>query len=120
MVASLWASTAGHSGAPKLRVNRVRGGASGAHRPELEGIPNSQEGEDGSEDERVGADGRVDEEGLGEALVRKGPWNTRVLLCHSGSGSEVGSSYCPRRMEGSSACCLVKVSLKKKEKKKKR
>ena len=69
------------------------------------GIPSSLEGEDGSEDERVGEDEHVDEASPGAALMRMGPWNRRVLLSHSGSGFEVRSSYCPRRMGGSFVGC---------------
>lgn len=99
--ASPRASAGVRSGAPEPRVSTVHEGASEARRPGPVGIPNCLEGEGGSE----GEDEHVDEADLGAALRHMGPWNRRVFPSHSGNGSEARSSYCPRRMEGSSVGC---------------
>lgn len=86
-------------------VNIVRGEGVGARRLEPVGIPSSLVGEGVSEDERVGEGERVGAAGPGATLKRMGPWNRKAHPSHSGSGSEARSSYCPRRMEGSSDDC---------------
>lgn len=104
-MASPWASAGARSEAPKLRVNTVHGEASEGRRPGPGGIPNSLEGEGGSEDERAGEGEGVGEPGPGAALTHMGPWNRRVPPSHSGSGFVARSSYCPRRMGGSFVGC---------------
>lgn len=92
-------------------VSTVRVEAAAARRLAPEGNPSSLVRGGGSEGERVGEGGRADGADPGAALTRRDPWNMRVHWGRSGSGSEVRSSYCPRRMEGSSVDCWVMVHL---------
>lgn len=82
-------------------MNTVHAVALGGRRLGPGGIPSSLVGDDASEDERVGGDERVGVAALGVKLRHMGPWNRKAHPSHSGSGSEAGSSYCPRRMGGS-------------------
>lgn len=104
-MAAPWALAEARSGAPKRKENTVRGEALGARKPGPEGTPSSLVGEDGSGGEHVGEDEHVGAADPGAALMRMGPLNRKALLSHSGSGSEVRSSYCPRRKGGSFADC---------------
>ncbi len=76
-----------------------------ARRLEPGDTPSSLVGEGGSEDERVGEGERAGAAGPGATLMHMGPWNRKAHPSHSGSGSEARSSYCPRRMGGSSVDC---------------
>lgn len=104
-MASLWASAGAHNGAPKLTVNTVRGEAVGGRRLALGDIPSPLVGEGVGGRERGGEGERVGAAGRGATRMRMGPWNRRAHSSRSGSGSVAKSSYCPRRMGGSSVDC---------------